>query len=192
MDSQTGTDFIQIALVQKAGLSAAWSLTLLAQWESRPKLVLGPKETDTVSHSAPEPQSPLSLLSFHAYWPLSLRANDQCPSTPAHRLSAVVSPPPCHPSQIKGRLTFSPPDLPFSTTFSPWKWKVKVAHFCPTLFDPMNYKIHGILEARVLECVAFPFSTGSSQPRDQTQVSCIAGRFFTSWATGEVQEYWCG
>ena len=67
MDSQTGTDFIQIALVQKAGLSAAWSLTLLAQWESRPKLVLGPKETDTVSHSAPEPQSPLSLLSFHAY-----------------------------------------------------------------------------------------------------------------------------
>ena len=40
--------------------------------------------------------------------------------------------------------------------------------------------VHGILQARVLERVAFPFSRGSSQPRDQTQVSCIAGRFFTS------------
>ena len=40
--------------------------------------------------------------------------------------------------------------------------------------------------------VAFPFSRGSSQPRDQTQVSWIAGRFFTSWATREAQEYWSG
>ena len=46
--------------------------------------------------------------------------------------------------------------------------------------------VHGILQARVLERVAFPFSRGSSQPRDQTQVSCIAGRFFTSWATREA------
>ena len=36
------------------------------------------------------------------------------------------------------------------------------------------------------------FSGGSSQPRDQTQVSLIAGRFFTSWATWEAQEYWSG
>ena len=43
-----------------------------------------------------------------------------------------------------------------------------------------------ILQARILEWVAFPFSRGSSQPRDQTQVSCIAGRFFTSWATREA------
>ena len=42
--------------------------------------------------------------------------------------------------------------------------------------------IHGILQARILEGVGFPFSKGSSQPRDQTQVSCIAGEFFTSWA----------
>ena len=41
----------------------------------------------------------------------------------------------------------------------------------------------GIFQARILEWVAFPFSRGSSQPRDRTQVSCIAGRFFTSWAT---------
>ena len=39
---------------------------------------------------------------------------------------------------------------------------------------------------------AFPFSKGSSQPRDGTQVSRIAGRFFTSWATREAQEYWSG
>ena len=50
---------------------------------------------------------------------------------------------------------------------------------------------HGILQARILEKVAIPFPTGSSQPRDQTQVSHIAGRFFKSWATEETQEY-CG
>ena len=47
--------------------------------------------------------------------------------------------------------------------------------------------VQGILQARILEWVAFPFSRGSSQPRDQTQVSHIAGGFFTSWATGEAQ-----
>ena len=56
-----------------------------------------------------------------------------------------------------------------------------------TLCDPMDYTVHGILQARILECVAIPFSKGSSQPRDQTQVSLIAGRFFTSWATKEAQ-----
>ena len=58
--------------------------------------------------------------------------------------------------------------------------KMKVAQLCPNLCDPMDYTVHGILQARILEWVAFPFSRGSSQPRDQTQVSCIAGRFFTS------------
>ena len=51
---------------------------------------------------------------------------------------------------------------------------------------------HEILQARILKRVAFPFSRGSSQPRDQTQVSHIAGGFFTSWATREAQEYWSG
>ena len=63
---------------------------------------------------------------------------------------------------------------------------VKVAQSCPTLCDPMDYSVHGILQARILEWVPFPFSRGSSQPRDRTQVSCIAGRFFTSWATREA------
>ena len=49
---------------------------------------------------------------------------------------------------------------------------------------------HGLLQARILKWVAFPFSRGSSQPRDRTQVSCIAGGFFTSWNTWETQEYW--
>ena len=52
----------------------------------------------------------------------------------------------------------------------------------------MDYTIHGILQAKILEWVAFPFSTVSSQPRDQTQVSHIAGGFFISWATREAQE----
>ena len=51
---------------------------------------------------------------------------------------------------------------------------------CLTLCNPMDYTVHGILQARILEWVAFPFSRGSSQPRDQTQVSRIAGRFLTS------------
>ena len=50
----------------------------------------------------------------------------------------------------------------------------------------MDYTVHGILQARTLEWVAFPFSRGSSQPRDQSQVSHIAGWFFTSWATREA------
>ena len=62
----------------------------------------------------------------------------------------------------------------------PGKPILKVAQSCPTLCDPMGYTVHGILQARMLEWVAFPFSRGSSQPRDQTQGSCIAGGFFTS------------
>ena len=46
--------------------------------------------------------------------------------------------------------------------------------------QPMDYSVDGILQARILEWVIFPFSRGSSQPRDQTQVSYIAGGFFTS------------
>ena len=56
--------------------------------------------------------------------------------------------------------------------------KVKVTQLCLTLCDPMDYTVHGILQARILEWVAFPFSRGSSQPRDQTQISCTAGGLF--------------
>ena len=52
----------------------------------------------------------------------------------------------------------------------------------------MDYTFHGILQAIILEWVDIPFSKGPSQPRDWTQVSCIAGEFFTSWATREAQD----
>ena len=60
--------------------------------------------------------------------------------------------------------------------------KVKVAQLCPTFCDPMDYTVHGIFRATILEWVASPFSRGSSQPGNQTRVSCIAGRVFTSQA----------
>ena len=60
----------------------------------------------------------------------------------------------------------------------------EVAQACPTLCDPMycsppGSSVHGILQTRILEWVAISFSRGFSRPRDRTQVSCIAGRFFT-------------
>ena len=68
------------------------------------------------------------------------------------------------------------------------QWSCSV---CPTLCHPMDCSlpgsfIHGIFQTRVLEWVAISFSRGSSQPRDQTQVSCISGRCFTIWATKEA------
>ena len=71
---------------------------------------------------------------------------------------------------------------------SKWKVRVKVTQSCLTLCDPLGCIVHGILQARILEWVAFPFSRGSSQARDQTQISRIAGGFFTSWATRKAHE----
>ena len=63
-----------------------------------------------------------------------------------------------------------------------------VPQSCLPLWNPMDCSpwgssVHGILQARMLERVAIPFSRGSSGPRDWTYISCIAGRFFTVWAT---------
>ena len=60
--------------------------------------------------------------------------------------------------------------------------KVKVTQLYATLCDSMDYRVHGILQAIILDWVAILFSRGSSQLRDQSQVSRIAGWFFTSWA----------
>ena len=74
--------------------------------------------------------------------------------------------------------------------------KVIVVQSCLTLWDPMDcsppgFSAHGILQARILEWVAIPFPRGSSWPRDQTQISYIAGRFFTIWATRKgLNKYW--
>ena len=76
-----------------------------------------------------------------------------------------------------------------------WIWKCvcvcEVAQSCPTLCDPVDCSppgssVHGILQARILEWIAISFSRGSSQPRDQTRVSCFAGRRFILWATREA------
>ena len=76
-----------------------------------------------------------------------------------------------------------------------WKWKVKVlvTQSCLTLGNPVNYSppdssVNAILQAKMLEWIVIPFSRGSSWPRDQTQVSCISGRFFTIWDTREAQK----
>ena len=72
------------------------------------------------------------------------------------------------------------------------KVKVLVTQLCLTLCDPMDCSqpgssVHGIFQARILEWVAISSSRASSQHRDQTQVSHIAGRLFTIWATRDTQ-----
>ena len=83
--------------------------------------------------------------------------------------------------------------LPHSLLICPFLWAlvVLVTQSCPILCDPMDCRlpgssVHGFLQVRILEWVAIPFSRGSSQPKNRTQVSCIAGRFFTIWATREA------
>ena len=66
---------------------------------------------------------------------------------------------------------------------SVWLWD-------PVVYSPPGSSVHGILQVRTLEWIAMPSSRGSSQPRDWTQVSHIAGRFFTIWATREVLSSW--
>ena len=60
----------------------------------------------------------------------------------------------------------------------------------PHSCSPLGFSVHGILQARMLEWVAIPFSRGSSQPKDWTQVSHTAGGFFTIWVTGEAHVFW--
>ena len=79
---------------------------------------------------------------------------------------------------------------------APSESEVLIAQLCPPLRDPVDCSpsgssVHGILQARILEWVAIPFCRGSSWSRDQSQVSRIAGRFFTIWATrGVKREHW--
>ena len=82
------------------------------------------------------------------------------------------------------------PNLPNIIAYQKWKWNSLSRVWL--LVTPMAYTVRGILQARTLQWVAFPFSRGSSQPRDQIQVSCNVGGFFTSWATREAQEYCSG
>ena len=62
----------------------------------------------------------------------------------------------------------------------------EVTQSCLAFCDPRDHTVHGILQARILGWAVFPFSWESSQPRDWTRVSCIAGAFFTNWAIREA------
>ena len=99
---------------------------------------------------------------------------------------------------LKLKCAYASPEGPVTIQIlTPWvwgwasEWKQKSLS-CVLLFATPWIVVHRILQARILEWAAFPFSRGSSQPRDQSQVSCIAGGFFTSWATREAHEYWSG
>ena len=70
--------------------------------------------------------------------------------------------------------------------------KVRVTQSCPTLCNPLDYTVHGILQVRIQEWVALPFSRGSSQPRDQTQVPCIAGGFLPTEPQGKPKNIGVG
>ena len=68
-------------------------------------------------------------------------------------------------------------------------WWFTITQSCPTL-EPMDYSlpgssVHGISQASILEWIAVSFSRGSSRAWDWTRISCIAGEFFTDWATRE-------
>ena len=79
---------------------------------------------------------------------------------------------------------------PYSNTFHLLQYLNSKSFSHVWLCDSVDYTVHGIAQARILEWVFF--SRGSSLPRDWTQVSCIADGFFTSRATREAQEYWGG
>ena len=134
-------------------------------------------------------QAPLSMeFSKQEYW-----TGLPCP-TPGDLPDPRIEP--SSPASQVDFLPIEPPESPYiclcvyiymDVCVCVWKKKWKS---CMTLCNPMDYTVHGILQARILEWVAIPFSRGSSQPKDRTQVSHIAGKFFTSWATREAQEFW--
>jgi len=69
------------------------------------------------------------------------------------------------------------------------KWKWKLLSRVQLFVTPWTILLYSGLQARILEWVAYPFSRGSSQPRNWTGVSCIAGGFFTSWAIREADKH---
>ena len=64
---------------------------------------------------------------------------------------------------------------------------MKIAQLCPTICDATDSTVHGILQARILKGVAYPFSRVSSQPRNWTSLSCIEVRLFTNWDITEAR-----
>ena len=127
----------------------------------------------------------------------SLSSIHSCGQSTLHMLVALY----VTTSSFPSFLLLPPPSFPsfFPFSFASFlssllKMKMLVAQLCPTLCHPMDCSppgpsVHGIHQARILERVAMPFSRGSSQSRDQTQVSFIAGRFSTIWAAREATSF---
>jgi len=120
-------------------------------------------------------------------------ANSHAKTTPNPNFTPILKPIPD--TIFASNLCLTPPRSQWQTRLQPvpsansnpfpTESEVKVAQSCPTLCDPMDCSptcspVREILQARILEWVAFPFFRGSSEHRDQTQVSHIAGGFFTS------------
>ena len=134
--------------------------------------------------------SPREVFSTSTF--VKLVTTDPCTSYPFLHLE--LWPPALLIPSLSLRLT----SAPFTKSYLSWQQmkkqgnypcvKLLVTQACLTLYDPVDRRppgsfIHRILQARILEWVAILFSRGSSQPRDWTRVSCIAGRSFTVWAS---------
>ena len=137
--------------------------------------------TPKAQHPGPESTGP-ALLDTLSTSPASLVLTPSI-SHAAHSAQLHAFPP--HPKPLREWMWFSLGGT--SQVQWPWahgnlvKWsEVKVVQSCPTLCDPMDYTVCGILQTRILEWVAYPFSSGSSWPRNQTGVSWIAVEFFTN------------
>ena len=130
--------------------------------------------SDSVTPWTAACQAPLSMgFSRQEYW-----SGLPCPSPrdlPDPRIK------PRSPALQADSLPSEPTGKPLSKH---WKWK---SLSCVWLFvHPMDYTVHGILQARILEWVAIPFSRGFSRSRNWTKVTCVAGRFFTNWNIRET------
>ena len=131
-------------------------LAVVPQWEG------SVEEEFALQHMTPQAQNRIRIRSGHIQgWP-------ECPQQESGGQDACWSPA----TQWECRLYF-------------------VAQSCLTLCNPVDCSppdsfVHGILQARILEWIAMPSDKGTSQPRNRTQVSCIASRFFTDWANGKA------
>ena len=150
-----------------------WSLSCVVLWALPEKTErdLG-CQGSSATYSQPDPGPLSSPMDSHSYW------IHNCTTASQHR---VV---------IKGHRTQNVWSM--ALFLVKVKVKVLVAQSCWTLCGSMDCSppgsfVHGIFQARILEWVAIPFSRGTSQPRDETQVFYIAGRFFSIWATRETQ-----
>ena len=101
--------------------------------------------------------------------------------------SSSKSRPPCLVPSLRGK-GFSLSPLSMMLCVCVCVWSHSVVSDSATPWTPGS-SLHGILQSRILEWIAISFSKGSSQPRDWTRVSCIAGRRFILWATREAHEY---